>query len=428
MERTFCTIHDECEGCGRVTCLVTCTGPCDTAAVERALRIVLEQCPRAAVQIQRLSSGDFEFRIPATPQFPVVEFLRVADRDAGYERAVELGRANGNSADPVLRWVVLLSDSDESFQIVGVAHHGVFDAASLLVLIRRCLEVCGSSTVPDWEWPEVELPQPRRGTLLKLLGLIFRHAVTHFQKRYRHCRGLPRDFADKGACVVHRWNAAETETLINACRSSQTTVTAALGVAGATAVHDVYPELPPVVDIVIPTDTRRYHPADIGEQTVRMGVCGMVFVVDFRTAGNVGGRSRGISQALHQFVACEGPLRLVHLATRMARKRVKLLQTPPVCVSANSLGRISFPVSPAGIRVEECGWFANGGQHMPAYSQTAATIEGRLAVTSYSTWIAPDRVRRLAERTDEILRQFAGLPPSERTAVAAQPLTGAVAS
>jgi hypothetical protein len=47
---------------------------------------------------------------------------------------------------------------------------------------------------------------------------------------------------------------------------------------------------------------------------------------------------------------------------------------------------------------------------MPAYSQTAATIDGRLAVTSYSTWISAERVRRLAQRTDEILRRFAGLP------------------
>lgn len=410
MEQTFCAIHDQCGGCGRVACVVTLAGPYDRTAIERALRLVTEQCPRAGVQLHRQPSGLFEFRIPAAPRFPVIEFQSVADRDAGYQLAVDLGRANGNSAEPVLRWVVLTSEAEDGFQIVGIAHHGAFDAASLLVLVRRFLEVCGSTTVPEWDWSEAELPQPSRGKFFRVLGLILRHAVTHYRLRNRHCRGLPREFADEGACVVQRWNPTETDALLNACRAAQTTVTAALGVAGATAVHDVYPELAPVVDVVIPTDTRRYLPAAAAERSVRMGVCGIVFVVDFRSAGDVGDRSRGISQTLHRFVESEGPLRLVHLATRMVRKQVKLLESPPVCVSANSLGRISFPVSPSGVRVVECGWFANGGPHMPAYSQTAATIDGRLAVTSYSTWISAERVRRLAQRTDEILRRFAGLP------------------
>ncbi|OYW21442.1 MAG: hypothetical protein B7Z55_05800 [Planctomycetales bacterium 12-60-4] len=185
-----------------------------------------------------------------------------------------------------------------------------------------------------------------------------------------------------------------------------------LGVAGAMAVRDVYPELSPVVDVVFPIDARRYLPTATAQQTVQLLIASLTFAIDLRTDQGLIARSQAITSTLRDFIANEGPLRVLRLLNQFRFKQMLPRVKYPNCVIASSLGQLSLPASPSGVRVVECGWLANGGIHLPAFMQTSATIDGRFAVTSYSTWIAPHRLRALAERTDFRLREFAGLANS----------------
>ncbi len=416
LERIFCAIHSQADGCGRVVFLARFSGPFDQAAIEHALSNVTKQCEQAAVRVVRTEDGRFEFRIADDYRVPVIGFQSVKNVDHGSEVAIAVGREQfPPGEEPSLRWVVLRSEADDTFQIVGLAHHALFDAFSMALLLRRFLESLGNHTVPEWRWPMPPLP---RGEWKTFWDHYKRSIPRSFKQRQlkRVCPKQPRDSDSTGACVIQRWTADETTALTNACRKAGTTVTALLGAAGTQTVHTRMDRDWPVVDLVIPVNLRRYLPDDVAEQSIGNLVVVRNFATDFRQPTGLAEEAVRIANQLKDYVAHQSPLRVYHSVNLVVPQRFKIPVNSPVMVSANSLGRFDFPTAPLGVRMLECGWFANGGTHMPVLSQSAATVEDRLSITSYSVWIAPSQLRLLALEVDRLLRQFAGLnsPPATR--------------
>ncbi len=413
LERIFSTIHDREAGCGRVVFLARFSGPADEPAIERALSLVTQRCRHAFVRVVRGASGTYEFRLSPDHVLPPIQFQNVRHADHGCEVAIERGRETfPTGCEPSLRWVVLVSESDDSFQILGLAHHALFDAFSMALLLRRFLEVLGNPTVPDWDWPEPKLPRGRWSTAWKHYSISVPRTFRH-ERLKKQCLGLPRDKDQSGACVIHRWSAHETTALTRACREVGTTVTALLGVAGMQAVHSHSGHDASVVDLVIPVNLRRYLPDDVAEQTIGNVVIVKGLAVDFRKPVSLCEQSQIIATQLKDYLANQSPLRVYHSVNMLVPKRFELPARMPAIVSSNSMGRFEFPASRTGVQMLECGWFANGGTYMPVFSQSAATINHRLSITSYSVWIAPERVRILAAEVDRLLREFAGLPICE---------------
>ncbi len=408
-ERLFCAFHDQ-SGCGRAIFLARFTGPREESAIERALLTVTQHCPRAAVRVARTETADYELQISDPPVFAPVEFIRVRDADHGCEVAAELGSENfPPGVEPTLRWFVLLSDADESFQIVCLAHHALFDGFSLAILVRRFLEVLGSSSIPAWNWPEPKVPSGQWRTYLRHLSCFARFLGENI-RLVRASKGLPRDHQVSGTGVIHRWTEAETEQLVAACRKSETTVTAALGIAGILAVYQHYENTVPAVDVEIPVNIRRYLDPKVANDALGLMIIALRFGCDFSQPVNFTDQVRRITKTLRECVETEIPLRIFHLMNRFIPKQVRPHAGTQACVSANSLGQFDMPESPSGVRLMECGWFGNGGPQMPGFSQSASTVDGRLSITSYSSWIAGDRVRAIAAEVDRRLREFAGLP------------------
>lgn len=412
IERIFCAIHDQSAGCGRVVFLARFSGPRDEAAIEQALSTVSQRCQRAGLKIVQVKSGDYEFCIPDVPAMPPIAFRTVRNTDHGCEVAIEEGRQQfPTGSEPVLRWVVLVSETDDSFQIVGLAHHALFDAFSMALLLRRFLEVLGSKTIPEWEWPEPVLPRGQWSTFWKHLSRALPHTIQQ-ECQKRSCQGLPRDEDGSGACIISRWTPEETDALTQACHEAESTVTAVLGVTGMQAVASKYGNEISLVDLVVPVNLRRYLPPAIAENTLGNVVVVKTFVANFRKPLPFVEQSRRIAAQLRDYVTYQTPLRGYHSINLIIPKRIKVPPQLPVCVSANSMGRFDFPESPSGVRMLECGWFANGGTNMPIFSQSAATIDHCLSITFYSVWLAPEHVRSLAAEVERQLREFAGLLPT----------------
>ncbi len=409
IERFFCALSDQMEGCGRVIFISRFSGPAKLPEIERALQKVTNACPRARLIIRPLHSGDYEFRIPERPAPAPIEFRTVQDAAEGAMVAAELGQQPFPlGMEPVLRWVVLSSECDETFQIVGLASHGLFDGSSMTILLRRFLEVLDQPDCPAWNWPEPSIPGANWNTLFAN----FKGFVGHIRRSrpvLKICGGMPPDSDAAATAVVHRWTASDTTRLTEACHRAQTTLTAMLGAAGMFAVRAHYGDDVPGVDVVVPINLRRYLPADVAEHAVGMLVVWQSFAVDFRRPVSMNEEARNIATGLRRFVAGQGPLRFFHAVNLLAPRRLVMRPRGPTCVMTNSLGRLPTPVSPSGVRMLECGWFGNGGARMPAFSQSAATFDDCLAVTSYSSWIAGERTRDLADDVNQRLRRFAGL-------------------
>lgn len=417
-ERLFCAFHDQ-SGCGRIVFIARCSGPRDVVAIEQALHAVTHQCPLAALCVRQAPSGRYEFHTPGTRPTPDMEFLVVRDADHGASVAAELAReCPPRETEPVLRWKVLLSEADDTFQLVALAHHGLFDGFSIAVLVRRCLEVLGGSDVPEWIWPEPAVPQPNWRTFLKHVNTFSRYLLDGVQRIGKRHR-IPCESGNQPTCVIRRWTEAETEHLVDACRDSGTTVTAVLGMAGTRAFHKRFGNEVPVVNVEIPINIRRYLPADLAPHSLGLMVVAMRFASNFNQPWDLTQQARGITKMLRDALDAEVPLRMFHSLNRWIPTRVKAsARANSACISANSLGQMDFPASPSGVRLMECGWFGNGGTHMPLYSQSAATIDHRLSITGYSAWLAPQKVRELALDVDQILRDFAGIPSSNEVPTA----------
>lgn len=409
-ERIFCTLHDEFSGCGRVVFICRFSGPRDKTAIEHALQIVTQSCPQARMRIERSESGVYEFRIPDEPLAPQIEFSCVRDADHGCEVAAERGRENlPHNCEPSLRWLVLCSDADESFQVVALAHHGLFDGFSIVILMRRFLEVLGNSSIPFWEWPEPKVPRGNWNTYIKNVSVAFWNILRSVQLK-RAAHSVPQESQDLATFVVRRWTDEETASLIDACRETGTTVTSVLGVAGMMAVHTHYGDKVPVLELAFPLDLRRYFPSEIANQSVGLFVIPLSIFVDFRLQVDLHEKSRQIAAQMKDFVTSQCSLRLFHLVNLITPKRWKQRERLLASVSANSLGKIDMAASTTGVRLLECGWFANGGSNLPILQQSAATIDNCISITSYSTWLSPERVRLLSTEVDRRLREFAGLP------------------
>ncbi len=410
IERLICALHDEVSGCGRVVSIARFSGPYDEQAIERVLRNVSQQCPHATMKINRLSSGEYEFRIPTVPLFPPIEMLEVRDAGHGCSLAVLRGRENfSRGHEPALRWIVLRCAVNSTFQLVGLAHHALFDAGSMAILIRRFLETLGSQSTHKWDWPPPGVPHGKWSTFRTHLSLTARYC-REFHHLLRACKGPPQDVDSPGACVVSRWSAAETNGLIRACRGVRVTLTATLGIMGMVAFNEHYGSDMPVIDLDVPVNLRRYLLPECGDQAIGMFAMIAKFAVDFRRPVDIVAQSQRISQYLRACVASESLLRLYHLINLVVPNRIKLPRSPaPSCVSSNSLGIYEVPRSPSGVELLEWGWFANGGPYMAAFSQSAVTVNGCLSITSYSTWLSPQRVHELSSAVDRQLRTFAGL-------------------
>lgn len=408
LERLFCHYYDQLAGCGRVVFLARFSGPYDAAGVERALQIVTAACPNASLQVVRLPAGDYVFEPRERYEPPPISVYPVSDADEGAQLAAEIGaEAFAAGTEPSLHWAVLPAD-DGTFQIVGRAHHGLFDGASMAILIRRFLQVLGSESIPNWEWPEPEIPRARWRTAFQHWAFLWRHR-TQILRSLRKTLTVRQELPKTETCVVHRWTQEETDRLIQACRQSQTTVTSLLGVVGAFSLKALYGEQLPVVSMTIPINLRRYLPTVIAEATIGMRISFIIDVIDFRQPVSLTEQSKQLAQGLQEFLQCEGPLRGHEVTNRFLPRKIQLKRTAPVGVSSNSLGRMEKTVSPSGVRWLEAGWFGHGGKAMPALSQTAATIDHRLAITSYSNWLSREHVQELAADVDARLRRFAGL-------------------
>ena len=421
VERFFCSLHDQFNGCGRIVFLSRFSGPYDEPAIERALQRVTLACARARMQVVRLRSGSYEYQPREPFPAPHIEFHPVNDADQGALVAAELGNESFPAgSEPALRWTVLPAD-DGTFQVLALAHHALFDGASMAILIRRFLEALGSDTTPNWKWPEPALP----GARWKTLRRHWTETIGHFSELMpvmRRCTTLPRDPDAAETCVIHRWTVSETMQLMAACRQAETTVTALLGITGLFAARAHYGEELPVVDLNLPVNLRRFFPPDVADDTLGLLIAVRGFAIDFQQPVSLREQSQRLARDLRTFVEHEGPLRLIRTANLLIPRRLNLQPGRPPCVSANSLGRITAEPSPSGVRWLECGWFGHGGSHMPAFSQAAAAINGSLTVTSYSNWIGSDHLRELAADVDARLRQFAGV----ETTVVVEPTPTAV--
>lgn len=408
VERFFCSLHDQFNGCGRIVFLSRFSGPYEEPAIQRALQRVTLACARARMQVVRLRSGSYEYQ-PREPFLaPDIEFHPVHDADQGALVAAELGsRSFPAGTEPALRWTVLPAD-DGTFQVLALAHHALFDGASMAILIRRFLEVLGSDTVPNWKWPEPAVPAASWKTLRRHWTETIRH-FSELMPVMRRCQTLPHDSGAAETCVIHRWTAGETAQLMTACRQAETTVTALLGITGLFAARAHYGEDLPVVDLNLPVNLRRFFTPEVAEDTLGLLIAVRGFAIDFQRPVSLREQCQRLARDLRTFVEHEGPLRLIRTANLLIPRRLNLQPGRPPCVSANSLGRITAEPSPSGVRWLECGWFGHGGSHMPAFSQAAAAINGSLTVTSYSNWIGSEHLCELAADVDARLRDFAGV-------------------
>ena len=370
-----------------------------------ALEAVRRRHPMLAIRVTGAGPMNAWITTDDVPELP----LTVAEPPWEAAVAAELRKPFDAATGPLTRFVVV--ESDDFFDLAVVCHHVVGDGLALTYVIRDIVAHL-ADRLADPGQPVEAVAAPPMHDLVKALpkppkGEPVKQSGSSWPVR-------PRTAAADFTLLSWELAAAEGAALPERCRAEQTSIHAALGLAGLRAMAD------------LDGDTRRqiYSPVNMRGLLPGLpeGACGNYAVelftwFDVTDDGEFWTAARRLKQTLRRQTAPERLLRQVRLLSLMdvlpnavLGGLLRVSCKPYPSLSFSNLGRVPFPAGHGDLRIEAIHPVAHMGT-LSSGLLAAATVDDRICLTMSTT--EPDRAA--AEKL------MSGLLDHVRAAVAHRP-------
>lgn len=317
-------------------------GRCDRARLRGALDAVRRRHPMLAVRVTDPSLRSAWITTEGVPELP----LRVAE--GRWERVVA-AELNAPFDGPLTRFALI--DHGDSFDLAVVCHHLVGDGMSLAYVLHDIAALLADPASPA---AAGEVAAPPMHDLVKAMPKPGRSEP--FKQPGSRWPVRPRTPGDGVVLIDQVLDAGEGAALQERCRAEQTSVHAALGLAGLRALADLDGE------------TRRqfFYPVNLRPLLTALpdGACGSYAVEIFTwfdTAAETDfwPAARDLKQLVRRQTAPERMLRQVRLLSltnvlpNTALGRLLRISCKPYSsFTLTNLGRLPFPAAHRELRIE----------------------------------------------------------------------------
>ena len=360
-------------------------GRCGHERLRDAVGHVRRRHPMLAVRVTDIGLTSAWITTQDVPEPP----LRIAEGHWEQVVAEELGTPFDASAGPPARFVVI--DHGDFFDLTVICHHLIGDGLSLAHLLHDVVVY-----LADPESPAETVAAPPMHDLVKAMPRPPRSEA--FKQPGSSWPVRPRTSNDGVALVNRVLDTAEGAALKERCRAEQTSVHAALGLAGLRALAD------------LDGDTRRqfFYPVSLRPLLTELpeGACGTYAIevftwFDLMADTEFWPAARNLKHMIVRQTAPDRLLRQVRLVSltnvlpnTLMSRLLRVSCKPYPSFTLSNLGRLPFPAGHGDFGIESM----HLAVHMGTLSNgilTAVTVEDRLSLTMTTT----DAAATAAEQT-----------------------------